>query len=91
MGRRKRDTVITTSAQVSIYPLGQDDLSPAINEALDIFRKHRLEVQPGTMGTIIAGGASVVFASLEEVYRRLANDRRLVMVATLSNACPRSL
>lgn len=42
-----------TSAQVSLYLLWQERLSPTIEEALHIFRGHDLEVHPGPMSTLI--------------------------------------
>jgi uncharacterized protein YqgV (UPF0045/DUF77 family) len=80
--------MIRTSAQISVYPLGGKDLSPAINEALDVFRRHGMEVRPGPMSTVIEGDSGAVFSSLEDAYRLLATKNRLVVVATFSNACP---
>jgi uncharacterized protein YqgV (UPF0045/DUF77 family) len=76
------------SAQVSLYPLGRADLSAAIDQALEIFRKHDLVVEPGSMSTLILGDDSAVFGSLQEAYSRLARHGHLVLVATISNACP---
>jgi uncharacterized protein YqgV (UPF0045/DUF77 family) len=77
-----------TSAQISLYPLGPKDLSSAIDQALEIFRKHDLAVKPGSMSTLVLGDDTAVFASLQEAYTRLAGQGRLVLVATVSNACP---
>jgi uncharacterized protein YqgV (UPF0045/DUF77 family) len=82
--------VIRTSAQISLYPLGTEDLSPAIDEALAIFHKHGVEIRPGPMSTMVVGDATAVFSSLEDAYRRLAAKNRLVLVATVSNTCPPS-
>ena len=54
------------AAQVSLYPLRQASLAPAIEESLHIFRKHGLEVEPGAMSTIITGDDEAVFAALQE-------------------------
>lgn len=76
------------AAQVSLYPLRQASLSPAIDEALQIFREHGLDVEPGAMSTLIAGDDAVVFAALQEAFRRVAEQGQVVMVVILSNACP---
>lgn len=76
------------SAQVSLYPLGQASLSPAIDEALCIFREHGLAVDPGAMSTVIAGESAAVFEALQQAFCRAAERGQVVMVATLSNACP---
>lgn len=43
------------SAQVSLYPLLQEERAPVINEALEEFRRQGLEVQPGAMSTVVFG------------------------------------
>jgi uncharacterized protein YqgV (UPF0045/DUF77 family) len=80
--------MIGISAQVSLYPLGQEDLSPAIDAALAIWREHGLDVIPGPMSTLIAGDDEVIFAALQAAFQRVAGQGRVVLVATLSNACP---
>jgi uncharacterized protein YqgV (UPF0045/DUF77 family) len=79
----------SVSAQVSLYPLRQEKLSPAINEALTVFQRHGLEVQPGPMSSVITGGEAV-FAALREAFWQAAGQGEVVMVVTLSNACPQS-
>ena len=80
--------MIGIAAQVSLYPLGQESLSPAIEEALRIFREHGLEVQPGAMSTVITGDDQELFPALQEAFGRVAEQGHVVMVVTLSNACP---
>ena len=76
------------AAQVSIYPLRQSHFSPAIGKALDIFRTHGLNVEMGAMSTIVSGEDEPLFTALKEVYQNLADKGELVMIVTLSNACP---
>lgn len=76
------------SAQVSLYPLKTTDLSPAINEALRIFREYGLDVNPGSMSTLISGDHDAVFAALREAFRGAAGQAQVVMIVTFSNACP---
>jgi uncharacterized protein YqgV (UPF0045/DUF77 family) len=80
--------VIGIAAQVSLYPLRQASLSPAIDQALQIFREHGLDVELGAMSTLIAGDDSTIFAALQETFRRIAEQGQVVMVVTFSNACP---
>jgi uncharacterized protein YqgV (UPF0045/DUF77 family) len=68
--------------------LRQQALSPAIDEALQIFRDHGLDVESGAMSTIITGDDVTVFAALQDAFRRAAGQGEVVMVATFSNACP---
>jgi tRNA-Thr(GGU) m(6)t(6)A37 methyltransferase TsaA len=76
------------AVQVSLYPLRQVSLSPAIDAALQLFREYGLHVEPGAMSSLIAGDDAVVFAALQEAFRRAAEQGEVVMVATFSNACP---
>jgi uncharacterized protein YqgV (UPF0045/DUF77 family) len=76
------------SAQVSLYPLKRADLSPAIYQALNIFREHGLDVTPGSMSTLITGDEATVFAALQAAFQHAARQGRVVMVTTFSNVCP---
>jgi uncharacterized protein YqgV (UPF0045/DUF77 family) len=80
--------MIDISAQVSLYPLGKKGLSPAIDEALRIFRERGLAVNPGSMSTLISGDNETVFAALQAAFQHAAGEDRVVMVVTFSNACP---
>jgi uncharacterized protein YqgV (UPF0045/DUF77 family) len=76
------------TAQLGLYPLRQPHLGPGIERALEILRRHGLDVEPGRMSTLASGPAGEVFAALEEVFAEASADGDLVMVVTLSNACP---
>ena len=76
------------TAQVSLYPLRQPHLAPAIDKALDVFRCHGLAVAPGTMSSLITGEDETVFAALKEAFQVVSQQGDVVMVVTLSNACP---
>ena len=80
--------MIGLSVQVSLYPLRQESLSPAIEEALRIFREYGLEVEPGAMSTLLVGDDEVIFAALQEAFRQTAEQGPIVMIAAFSNACP---
>jgi len=76
------------AAQVSLYPLRQDHLSPAIGEVVRTFQEHGLEARTGPMSTLVWGDDEEIFAALKEGFRRAAVRGETVMVVTLSNACP---
>ena len=80
--------MIGISAEVSVYPLRQASLSPAIDETLRVFRTHGLVVEPGAMSTLVAGDDEAVFRALEQAFRAVAEAGHVVMHVTLSNACP---
>lgn len=76
------------SAQVSIYPLGQDSLSPAINEAIHILRQQGLTVEVGPMSSLVTGEDDVLFTALHAAFREVAAAGGVAMVSTFSNSCP---
>ena len=80
---------IGVSAQVSLYPLGQSDLGPAIKDLWQALDEQGLEQERGAMSTLVWGDDKEVFAALREGFRRAAERGGTVMVVTLSNACPR--
>ena len=81
--------MIGISAQVSLYPLRQAHVSPVIEQALHVFQAHGLAVRPGDMSTLVTGDDEAVFISLKELFEQAAQAGDIVMVVTLSNACPR--
>lgn len=76
------------SVQLSLYPLRQAHLGPAIASALEVFRARGLDVTPGTMSTVIAGGIDAVFDGLKASFQAAAAAGDVVMVASISNCCP---
>lgn len=76
------------SAQVSLYPLRTPRLSSAIDSALEIFRASGLQVEPGSMSTVVTGDIDHVFGALRAALQRAIDDGEVVMLATFSNACP---
>ncbi len=75
------------AAQVSLYPLGQEDLSPVIDQVLDVFRRYDLHMDIGPMSTILSGGEEALFAALREATTEACASGKMVMTVTLSNAC----
>ena len=80
--------MIGISAQVSLYPLGQGELAPAIQAVIDTLDDHGLDYTVGSMSTILWGDDAAVFAALREAFERATNYGATVMNITISNACP---
>ena len=76
------------TAQVSLYPLHQASIGPAIREAVRAFRQYGVETRIGEMSTLVWGDEHAVFAGLEEAFRRAAQRGDVVMTVAVSNACP---
>lgn len=76
------------SAQISVYPLRQAHLTPAVQRLQAALAARSLHVESGPMSTLARGEPDAVFAALREAFTEVARDGQLVMVVTLSNACP---
>ena len=76
------------AAQVSIYPIRQTRLSPAIDRAQAAFRAYDLTIQAGPMSTVISGEEQDVFRALADAFRGSASEAETVMTVTISNGCP---
>lgn len=76
------------AAQVSVYPLRQLNLSPAIAQVLSVFQSYGLEVSQGSMSSIVLGEDETLFTAIGEAFRQVAKDSEVVMTLTISNACP---
>jgi uncharacterized protein YqgV (UPF0045/DUF77 family) len=79
--------MISLTAQISVYPLRQTRLSPAIDETVRLCQSHGLTVRPGPMSTLVAGDDDELFTALKAALRNAAAQGDVVMVVTLSNAC----
>jgi uncharacterized protein YqgV (UPF0045/DUF77 family) len=76
------------SVQLSLYPLRQAHLSPAIDVVRDVLSAAGLQPAVGPMSTLVTGEADRVFTALHEAFVRAARLGHVVMTLTLSNACP---
>jgi uncharacterized protein YqgV (UPF0045/DUF77 family) len=76
------------SAQVAIYPLRQDRLTPAITAVSAALEAAELRPEVGAMSTIVTGEATAVFRALEDAFLRAGALGHVVMTVTVSNACP---
>ncbi|NPV06855.1 MAG: hypothetical protein HPY83_02690 [Anaerolineae bacterium] len=75
------------TAQLSIYPLRQDTIAPAIREAVNVLRQQGLNVRVGQMSTLVWGEGHLVFRGLEGAFVKAMQHGDTVMTVTLSNAC----
>lgn len=76
------------SAQISVYPLRQDHLSPAIRVVQKALEDRGLQPQVGPMSTLVTGKVEDLFAALQEAFSQAATTGHVVMTMTVSNACP---
>lgn len=80
--------MIGIRAQVSLYPLGQSDLGPAIQAVIETLNEYGLAYSVGAMSTTLWGDDEVVWAALSKAFRRAAHYGGAVLQVTISNVCP---
>jgi uncharacterized protein YqgV (UPF0045/DUF77 family) len=76
------------TAQISLYPLRQASIGPAIRETVRVFRQRGLKTRMSEMSTLVWGEEQAVFDALQEAFHQAAEHGDTVMTVTLSNACP---
>ena len=77
-----------SSAQLSVYPLRQDRLGPAVETVRAALAARGLKPQVGPMSTIVVGKDALIFAALGEAFAKAASLGEFVMTVTISNARP---
>jgi len=75
-------------AEVSLYPLRQDDLTEPIQQFVKSLKNDNLNVKTGTMSSVISGDSKIVFQSLQKAFEQAAQKYDVVLTAKISNACP---
>jgi len=75
-------------AEVSLYPLRQNDLTKPIQQFVKVIESNNLKVKTGAMSSLIAGDSQAVFENLQKAFEQLAQEYEVVMNAKVSNACP---
>ena len=79
---------MVASAQIAIYPLRQERLTPSVEAVLQALRGHGLEIQSGPISTYVVGEVDSIFVALREAFVEAAATGHVVMTITVSNACP---
>jgi uncharacterized protein YqgV (UPF0045/DUF77 family) len=73
------------SAQISVYPLRQDQLGSAIEAVGTALADHGLTPEVGPMSTIVVGEDAVIFTALCEAFAKAAELGEVLMTVTV---CP---
>jgi len=76
------------SAQISLYPLRQAHLGPAVDSVRATLEAHGLQAEVGPMSTLVTGESGIVFAALADAFDAAARAGQVVMALSVSNACP---
>jgi len=75
-------------AEVSLYPLRQNELTKPIQQFVEGLKSDKLKVELGPMSTLVTGEEPAVFESLQRAFEKLAQRYEIVLTAKISNACP---
>ena len=75
-------------AEVSLYPLRQNDLTKPIQQFVESLKSDDLNVKTGSMSSVISGEESIVFQSLQKAFEQAAQKYEVVLTTKISNACP---
>ncbi|MFW5915560.1 MAG: YkoF family thiamine/hydroxymethylpyrimidine-binding protein [Planctomycetota bacterium] len=75
-------------AEVSLYPLGEQHLSRAIESFVNVLEEHDCEAEVGPMSSLVHGESFNVFKALRVGYERACEDGGCVLIVKASNACP---
>ena len=74
--------------QLSVYPLRQPHLRPAIEAALTAAAGEGVDITVGRLSTLVRGDEPAVFAALRAAFRAAGSSGSTVMVATLASGAP---
>ena len=75
-------------AEISLYPLRQNDLAKPIQQFVESLKNDNLNVKTGSMSSVISGDSKIVFQSLQKAFVQAAQKYEVVLTAKISNACP---
>jgi uncharacterized protein YqgV (UPF0045/DUF77 family) len=75
-------------AEVSLYPLRELSLAPAIDAFLTVLRRPGITLRAGAMSTVVSGAQKIVFEAVAEGFAKVADEHQVVLTVKYSNACP---
>ena len=75
-------------AEISLYPLRENEYSLPIKQFIRFLENNNLNVKTGPMSTLVAGDSQILFEKLQQAFERIAEEYKVVMTAKISIACP---
>jgi uncharacterized protein YqgV (UPF0045/DUF77 family) len=75
-------------AEVSLYPLRQNELTKPIQQFIQALENNKLKVELGLMSSLVTGDSQVVFENLQKAFEQAAQRCDIVLTVKISNACP---
>lgn len=78
-------------AEISLYPLGEPDLTLVIHAFLKDLERPGIQIETGPLSSVVSGESEVLFAALREAFERSsAAGRRALVVKFLGRPMPGS-
>ncbi len=76
------------TCQIGLYPLRSEEITGVVDEAMKIINSYDLEVEIGTMSTVVAGDTGTVYKMLNELTQEMqSRGREFVLTITVSTSC----
>jgi uncharacterized protein YqgV (UPF0045/DUF77 family) len=78
-------------AELSLYPLIQQDVVSVVDDYIEHLKEHDVEVEVGEMSTHIIGESENVFNAVRSAYEEVSIDKKCILIAKFSNAFVKDL
>jgi uncharacterized protein YqgV (UPF0045/DUF77 family) len=75
-------------AEISLYPLRESDVVPAIYDFVRRLEQAGLQVEVGAMSSLVSGESALVFSALREAYEAACLGGSRVLVVKVRNSSP---
>ena len=75
-------------AEVSLYPLTEENLEHPVRDFEDVLKSHGCEVEVGPMSFIVKGESHQVFEAFRLGYDQAAQKSGCVLIIKACNVCP---
>lgn len=75
------------SCQISFLPIGSSNYLGEINQVLALIQNSGLEINIGTMSTVVRGDKSKVLKLITDIYQTMEDVCSFTMDVKLSNLC----
>ena len=82
------DAAKDMGAQISVYPLRQDSIGPAVEAAIEAAAGSGVTTRVQNLSTLLQGDEDAVFAALRAAFDAARSYGSTIMIATLSTGVP---
>lgn len=76
-----------TAMELSLYPLGTNNIGAAVGTFISVLRERGLEISTGPMSSTVYGDSGALFGAVSDAYAAACAAGGVVLVIKASNAC----